>query len=239
MVEPENAPCRKEGLSNVRCAWLPKNTTSEWQPMDQGIIASFKCKYRRFWVDYMLRQIEAGKNPHKTVTLLKAIQWIRASWANVTDTTVQRCWYKSTVIKKPKEAVTDDNLAQEQAEQIELQAQVKALPDIEPLSIAEFIEPVSERINNEDGDIFESVVYQYAANLEGQESEESDGEELPKVSTIEALKYLEGVRLWQLQQEDTLNQDLQAVDRIERGMRLKKVNSMVQPSITSFFQRRD
>ena len=207
--------------------------------MDQGIIASFKCKYRRFWVDYMLRQIEAGKNPHKTVTLLKAILWTRTSWGNIADTTVQRCWYKSTVVKKPvEEAITDENLAEEQAEQIELQAQVEALPDIEPLSIAEFIEPTSERIDDEDGDIFESVVYRYAENLEGQESEESDGEELPKVSITEALKHLEGVRLWQLQQEDAVNQDLQAIDRIEREMRLKKVDSMVQLSITSFFQCR-
>jgi hypothetical protein len=144
------------------------------------------------------------------------------------------------VIKKPvEEAVTDNNLVQEQAERIELQVQVKALLDIEPLSIAEFIEPVSEQIDDEDGDIFESVVYRYAANLEGQESEESDGDELLKVSITEALKHLEGVRLWQLQQEDAVNQDLQAIDCIERGMRLKKVNSMVQPSIMSFFQRRD
>ena len=34
-----------EGLSNVQIAWLPPNTTSHWQPMDQGIIASFKLQY--------------------------------------------------------------------------------------------------------------------------------------------------------------------------------------------------
>jgi DDE superfamily endonuclease len=36
-----------EGLNNVRIAWLPPNTTSQWQPLDQGIIASFKLQYRR------------------------------------------------------------------------------------------------------------------------------------------------------------------------------------------------
>jgi hypothetical protein len=98
------------------------------------------------------------KEPYTTVTLLKAIQWTRAPWANITDTTVQRCWYKSMIIKKPaEEAVTNDNLAQEQAERIELQAQVEALPNIKPLSIAEFIKPISEQINDEDGEIFELV----------------------------------------------------------------------------------
>jgi hypothetical protein len=32
----------KQGLSYVRIVWLPPNTTSKWQPMDQGIITSFK-----------------------------------------------------------------------------------------------------------------------------------------------------------------------------------------------------
>jgi hypothetical protein len=45
----------KEGLANVRIEWLPPNTTSYWQPLDQGIIASFKLYYRRQWILYMLR----------------------------------------------------------------------------------------------------------------------------------------------------------------------------------------
>jgi hypothetical protein len=105
--------------------------------------------------------------------------------------------------------------------------------------IAEFIKPSSKRINDKDRDIFKSVVYQYTANLKGQKSKESDGEELPKVSITKALKHLEGVRLWQLQQEDAVNQDLQAIDRIKREIRFKKVNLMVQLPITSFFQCRD
>ena len=36
---------RLEGLNNVRIEWLPANTTSYWQPLDQGIIASFKLQY--------------------------------------------------------------------------------------------------------------------------------------------------------------------------------------------------
>ncbi len=36
-----------EGLTNVRIAWLPPNTTSLWQPIDQGIIVSWKLQYRK------------------------------------------------------------------------------------------------------------------------------------------------------------------------------------------------
>ena len=50
----------------------------------------------------MLREYEAGKNPQKTVNLLRAIQWTRAAWETlVTIDTIQRCWWKSTLIKKP------------------------------------------------------------------------------------------------------------------------------------------
>jgi hypothetical protein len=36
-----------QGLLHVRIEWLPPNTTSYWQPLDQGLIASFKLQYRR------------------------------------------------------------------------------------------------------------------------------------------------------------------------------------------------
>jgi hypothetical protein len=60
-------------LSHVRIAWLPPNTTSEWQPMDQGIIASFKLQSRKLWIGFMLREYEADKNPQKIVNFLKAV----------------------------------------------------------------------------------------------------------------------------------------------------------------------
>ena len=36
-----------DGLHNVKICWLFPNTTSYWQPLDQGIIVSFKLHYRR------------------------------------------------------------------------------------------------------------------------------------------------------------------------------------------------
>lgn len=73
----------KQGLSNVRIEWLPPNTTSHWQPMDQGVIASFKLQYRRQFVAYIIQMYEADKDPFKTVTILKAIQWSRIAWEQI------------------------------------------------------------------------------------------------------------------------------------------------------------
>ena len=65
------------GPENIKIRWLPPNTTSHWQPLDQGIIASFKLHYRRQWVDYILRILQTDKDSNQTVNLLKAIQWTR------------------------------------------------------------------------------------------------------------------------------------------------------------------
>jgi hypothetical protein len=221
-----------QGLSNVRIAWLPPNTTSEWQPMDQGIIASFKLQYRKQWIAFMVREYEAEKNPQKTVNLLKAIQWTRVAWETlVTPTTIQRCWVKSTLIKKPQEPVVEDNQVTDRAE---LQAQIAQLPIENPLPLNEFLNPNEEAVIDEDEDIFASVVEHYSVNKPCEEDISSDEEEVEEIDTAEALKYVEKLKLWKLQKGN--NQDLQALDRIEREIVRHKSSTAPQTTIHRFFK---
>ena len=95
-------------LSNVEIEWLPPNTTSHWQPLDQGIIASFKLQYRKMWIAYMIRQFDKEMDPLKTVTLLEVINWTAEAWNHyVRPLTIERCWWKSTVVIKPPSPVED------------------------------------------------------------------------------------------------------------------------------------
>jgi hypothetical protein len=106
----------EEGLSHVRIAWLPKNTTSVWQPLDQGVIANFKLHYRRNWVKYMIKEHEAGRDPQKTTNLLKTIMWTRVAWESmVTSQTIYNCWVKSTCIKKEEEDTAEDSSTEDVA----------------------------------------------------------------------------------------------------------------------------
>jgi selenocysteine lyase/cysteine desulfurase len=41
-------------FNTIEVLFLPPNTTSRYQPYDQGIIASFKLHYRRYWTQYLL-----------------------------------------------------------------------------------------------------------------------------------------------------------------------------------------
>jgi DDE superfamily endonuclease len=54
---------------NVRLGFLPKNSTSKYQPMDQGIIQNFKNSYRKQWLQFCVAAYAKPENPFKKVTL--------------------------------------------------------------------------------------------------------------------------------------------------------------------------
>ncbi|CAB5355892.1 unnamed protein product [Rhizophagus irregularis] len=61
--------------------FLPPNTTSKIQPMDAGIIMSFKQYYHHFHVRWMLRYVEAGGRAEDLrMDVLQAIRYIIQAW---------------------------------------------------------------------------------------------------------------------------------------------------------------
>jgi hypothetical protein len=152
---------------------------------------------------------------------------------------IQKCFWKSIVIKKPEQEVIQEE--NQQADRDVLQAQIAELPGItDPLSLNEFIELANEVIDNRDTDIFASVVERYSTEKEGiVEEPDEDDIEVELVSTTEALKALEIVKLWEIQQENGEQTILSALDRIERRIVQAKYESRKQTMITSFFKPRD
>jgi hypothetical protein len=75
--------------SNIRICWLPANSTSRFQPLDQGIIQSFKSHYRRQWLSYMLGCFDSDQSPLNLINIHLAIRWIVRSWNHfLTNTTI-------------------------------------------------------------------------------------------------------------------------------------------------------
>ena len=93
-----------------------------------------------------------------------------------------------------------------------------ALPGItDPLSIDEFIEPPQEVVEDDDRDIFASVVERYSTDKEGEEEPIEEGDiEVEKVPIKEAIKALETLKLWEIQQENGEILALQTLERIGR-----------------------
>ena len=92
----------KLDLANIRLEFLPPNTTSIIQPLDQGVIRNLKGYYRSELVKLTLNRLESGDiEPNTTaaalsskVTILEAIQLVAKSWTAVKPETISNCFRK-------------------------------------------------------------------------------------------------------------------------------------------------
>lgn len=95
----DNAACHKVDivLTNVIVEFLPANTTSRIQPLDQGIIHCFKSYYRQNIIRKQISHVERGQSLEtfsKTINILTAMHMIRHSWWLVQPLTLTNCFAK-------------------------------------------------------------------------------------------------------------------------------------------------
>lgn len=79
-----------DNLAAIKLLFLPPNTTTLTQPLDQGIIHSVKQLYRK----NLLRGMYLAMDSHKIyrIGLLGAIHLLAHSWMQVLPATVQNCF---------------------------------------------------------------------------------------------------------------------------------------------------
>ncbi|KAI6854140.1 hypothetical protein KC338_g9359 [Hortaea werneckii] len=224
------------GLQNTELVWLPPNSTSKTQPLDQGIIAAFKAIYKRHWLRYMMTEFEAEREPSRTINLLKAIRFILSAWHEVSDQTIANCWIRSQVngSRQQQLAISQqkDTSREVEALQQELyqQARIKSLMDLSTL-----IEPADEAIYDKSEDLMDQIVEQYQPTpLE--EPVDEYVEELPRVPASEALILLQRLRLHEEQSKDCNMDRIRDLERYERVLDRRLKDSLQQKTIDSWFQ---
>ncbi|XP_069840890.1 tigger transposable element-derived protein 1-like [Dendropsophus ebraccatus] len=84
---------------NVKVVYLPPNTTALIQPIDQGVIATFKAYYPRRVIGNALQATEKNKDLTlkdfwKKYNILDAVQNIADSWDEVKQTSMNGVWKK-------------------------------------------------------------------------------------------------------------------------------------------------
>jgi len=97
----DNAPSHiiPENMTNVRCEFLLPSTTSHLQPMDTGIINTFKAHYHRYLVRFHIEAIDAGWTPK--VEISDTIRWTKRSWDEVSCITIINCWQEISAMSSP------------------------------------------------------------------------------------------------------------------------------------------
>jgi hypothetical protein len=220
---------------NIRIQWLPAESTSVFQPLDQGILQNLKHYYKKNWLRFMLREYESGQDPIKTVTLHQALCWSLSAWNDeITSSTIYSCFRKSTVIdgrslKLPEQPVSG---IQQLYQAVRTAGQIQ-----DAMDISQFLNPAEEDAtpyNEEDEaqDPLDTLL------LEMDSSYTADDDELPeaepyKPTPHEAHTAVQQLLLYQTQQSDAQPDDIKVLRRLERCILAAMVPSR-QSTLTGF-----
>lgn len=107
--------------SNIKLIFFPPNMTCLLQPLDAGIIRSFKVRARKHSTLKVLAQIEGVINVEyaaslaKKFTVLDALKFVSLAWNEVTAETIKACFSNCGFLEVPLPVVPDveeENLRQ-------------------------------------------------------------------------------------------------------------------------------
>lgn len=71
-------------LKSVNFVFLPPNTTSKTQSMDQGVIRNLKVQYRKLLIQRKIRAIDLNSEFSINIHELDALRMLRRAWGLVT-----------------------------------------------------------------------------------------------------------------------------------------------------------
>ncbi|XP_050335026.1 tigger transposable element-derived protein 4-like [Bactrocera neohumeralis] len=95
----DNCPAHPQvHLHNIKLHFLPPNTTSVLQPMDQGLINSLKQSYRKQHL-MKIMDLPEEANPTKAVNLLDAVNMLSVAWESVSKETIRNCFRHAGLVK--------------------------------------------------------------------------------------------------------------------------------------------
>lgn len=247
-------PSLIDKFSNIKIIFLPKNTTSRLQPLDAGIIQSFKSKYRKRLMRHVLARINEDllvSEIAKEIDVLQAIEWVAKAWDDVTAETIKNCFAKCGFNKTTSEIEDDvvdaefDELFKELTESNSgsgITAEEYIDFDIETCTSAPVINSdevdwrassvqkcVSEYLIKEAGN---TCVEEVSSDDERGENIEEKEKDLPDITTYEALAMLD-----QLVNVSVINEDERAsLTLIKERLEIVQINNKRQKSIKNYFK---
>lgn len=178
----DNAPSHPPNLADlntcipVEVVFLPPNTTSLIQPMDQGVISNFKAYYLRRTFQQLNDKTD-GENKESIVqfwkkfNIMDAIGNIDIAWQEVTEKCMNGVW------KKIWPEVSQDSQREEPiVDQIVNLMNSAGLEDIEEHDVEELLQVSGESLTNDD--LQELAEQGIEADSENSDSESEEPKEL-------------------------------------------------------------
>jgi hypothetical protein len=88
----------KGNTFKCECAWFPANAVSVLQPMNMGVIYTFKSHYGRFLMQSLISNVEEADSSctlARSVLVLDAVNWIGLTVKKIKAETVRKCFAKA------------------------------------------------------------------------------------------------------------------------------------------------
>ena len=121
-----------DNLKAIKLYFLPPNTSSKIQPMNQGVIRSLKAKYHRNVVRKIIQSVEKKKTLPK-ILLLQGMQMLVSAWDALAMQTIVNCFRKSGISTESQETA----IAEDDDPFRELQDEIDDLRSVKPNLIEE------------------------------------------------------------------------------------------------------
>lgn len=223
--------------SNIRIQWLPANSTSLYQPLDQGIINNLKTHYRKRWLRFMIDHYEVNLNPLDKIMLYDTVHWIIRIWNHeISKTTIYNCFRKSGVIQPqiqnlPTEPAPDLSVLYRQAQHA---GQIRDM-----MALESFLNPSDENVvDSHDGTDLNTIIADHLEQGETIEAaEQSDEEEpLPPPSIQQALNGLHVLLRYKEYCQDTKMEDIRLLEQLQHQLVCEEVNSRPQKTLDSWLR---
>ncbi|KAK3875186.1 hypothetical protein Pcinc_019926 [Petrolisthes cinctipes] len=249
----DNAPGHpeicKDWCENVEVQFLPPNTTSLIQPMDQGVIATFKAYYLRRTIQQLIKETDRDNKLSvqqywKNFNIKKCLDNIRDAWEEVSPSTMNGVWKKiwPECIYGFKGFPQQSILTKE----IVMLAQQAGFEEVDENDVTELLESHNEELTNED---LMELEQERAHEDDDDDDQEESVPPKPKQLTLKGVRRildLLGQATAAMAEEDpnqdrveTINENISknisCYNEIERNLK----QQATQPSILAFFQKKN
>ena len=160
---------------NVKVHFLPANTTSVLQPMDQGAISIMKTHFKYKLLEEAIK-FSAGNQKNlmdflKQVDLLDAINWVTDSWNEVPESALFGVWNKVLLYRNKKTFEPDIDT---KVDEIVEMGQSLGITDIDAETVKMSLEVQAEFMSDEDLIFFDNELNGKEKNEDNDSDDEDD-----------------------------------------------------------------
>ena len=235
-------------LKVTRLEFLPPNTTSRFQPMDAGIIASFKAQYRKLLIQHQIDCISTGKS--FAIDVYQAVTMLEKAWRNgVTSTTIQICWRHTGILS----VLVENEVIQEQqrkeveevAAVLEQLSLISSETETPNMNVQEYLNyELKFDLNYPYQPTDEEIIEMLPSQQQGNEHEDSDLDEANPHDIVEEVvgfknvgSALQTVKKFLEQRPNDTMLSIRNIEALEKEVESWRVAETRQSTIDSFFRR--